>query len=695
MKWGERSLELFNIFGRLVVDNEKAVDALEETSQEAERTSESIGEVGSETKKTGDTTKKTAPDIVSAFKTMSISAGALVTAVVSIVKKMVELADSTRDYRTEMGKLNTAFTTAGHTTDTATKAYRQLNAVLGETDQAVEAANHLAMLCDSEEQLELMTEACIGIYAKFGSSLPIEGLTEAANETAKTGMVVGQLADALNWAGASEDEFNAQLAACNSERERAALITNTLVDLYGDSAKAYKDNNKEILASVTAQDKLNAATARWGEIFEPIAAAWYEFLAFIANEGADAFEAMLDPTHGVADEMVGVCTTMEEAEGKMKEFQDEIDALNAKPIKDWTDFDHERYFLLTSALAEAKRQYDDLAEAAGEAGDAAADAADPEVVSQFDQATTQYVTDMTTLLDSFVQTYEGVFNMVSGWFDPFEEASVKVTTSIGEMMAAMQSQIDFNNTYTANLEALKEYGLGGLAQSFEESGAAGAAYAATIVQAVEAAGGATTEEGQAIIQGFTDLNQQLTDSQGELAQTMTLLDGEFETEMQSIVDTYGEAIDGLDKSAEAADAAASTFQAFYEAMNKEIPGIVSAVGSFGTQITTAIQNGIGTITIPFELVGDGGYPHKDGLDYVPYDEYPALLHKGEAVLTAEEAAAWRAGKETASAPDSSGGAGSTVSGGITIIQNINAVEQTPVELASATAAYFEQARWAV
>ena len=31
-----------------------------------------------------------------------------------------------------------------------------------------------------------------------------------------------------------------------------------------------------------------------------------------------------------------------------------------------------------------------------------------------------------------------------------------------------------------------------------------------------------------------------------------------------------------------------------------------------------------------------GY-HKDGLDYVPFDNYPALLHKGEKVLTAQEA----------------------------------------------------------
>ena len=50
--------------------------------------------------------------------------------------------------------------------------------------------------------------------------MPIEGLTEAANETVKTGKVVGVLADALNWAGISEDAFNEALANCNSEAER-------------------------------------------------------------------------------------------------------------------------------------------------------------------------------------------------------------------------------------------------------------------------------------------------------------------------------------------------------------------------------------------------------------------------------------------------------------------------------------------
>lgn len=75
-------------------------------------------------------------------------------------------------------------------------------------------------------------------------------------------------------------------------------------------------------------------------------------------------------------------------------------------------------------------------------------------------------------------------------------------------------------------------------------------------------------------------------------------------------------------------------------------------------------------------------PAASGLNYVPRNNFPALLHEGEAVLTASEAKAWRKGN---------GGAGN----GVTINQYINAPAQTPVQLASATAAYFEQARWAI
>ena len=74
--------------------------------------------------------------------------------------------------------------------------------------------------------------------------------------------------------------------------------------------------------------------------------------------------------------------------------------------------------------------------------------------------------------------------------------------------------------------------------------------------------------------------------------------------------------------------------------------------------------------------------HAGGLAYVPFDGYIAELHKGERVLTASESRAYNSGENANN------------TSGITIIQNIQSVPQTPVELAAATSAYFEQARWA-
>lgn len=73
--------------------------------------------------------------------------------------------------------------------------------------------------------------------------------------------------------------------------------------------------------------------------------------------------------------------------------------------------------------------------------------------------------------------------------------------------------------------------------------------------------------------------------------------------------------------------------------------------------------------------------HAGGMDYVPYNNYVANLHRGEMVLTADEADAYRRGN--------SGG------GGFTVNQTIYAAKQTPVELAASTAAYFQRARWAL
>jgi hypothetical protein len=183
---------------------------------------------------------------------------------------LLALGAATQEYRNEQAKLVTAFQAAGGSASQAKDTYNDLYRVLGDGGQATEAANHLAKLTTNEKELSQWTTICQGVYGTFGASLPIESLTEAANETAKTGTLTGALADALNWAGVSEEAFQEKLDAANTEAEREQLIRSTLNGLYADAASKYETNNAAILAQNEAQAKLDATMASLGETVAPI-----------------------------------------------------------------------------------------------------------------------------------------------------------------------------------------------------------------------------------------------------------------------------------------------------------------------------------------------------------------------------------------------------------------------------------------
>lgn len=222
------------------------------------------------------------------------------------------LAESTREARENMGKLETGFTTAGHSAEDAKNTYTELYGILGDDGQATEAAAHLAKLTNNEKELATWTDIATGVYATFGDSLPIENLTEAANETAKTGAITEGLADALNWAGVSEDEFQASLDKCSTEQERQALITETLNGLYSDAAKKYREVNGDIIDAQKATASLNSAMAELGAIAEPI-------VTKLKQLAADLLQQITPFVELIGNGLVGALTG---AEGAAQQFTD-------------------------------------------------------------------------------------------------------------------------------------------------------------------------------------------------------------------------------------------------------------------------------------------------------------------------------------------------------------------------------------
>lgn len=259
---------------------EKQTKALEELGDESSDAADEVEDLGEESKDAGKSLEAMGGIGKAAAGAIAAVAGACVAA----VGAFLGLSKSTREARTNMAKLETGFTEAGFSAEDATDTYKELYSVLGDEDKATEASAHLAQLTNNQKELEEWTNICAGVYATFGDSLPIEGLTEASNETAKTGKLTGVLADALNWAGVSEDEFQAALDACTTEQERQAYITETLNGLYSDSAKAYKENNKEVIAAQRAQAELNETLAELGAIAEPIMTTLKELINDLLKE---------------------------------------------------------------------------------------------------------------------------------------------------------------------------------------------------------------------------------------------------------------------------------------------------------------------------------------------------------------------------------------------------------------------------
>ena len=147
-------------------------------------------------------------------------------------------------------------------------------------------------------------------------------------------------------------------------------------------------------------------------------------------------------------------------------------------------------------------------------------------------------------------------------------------------------------------------------------------------------------------------------------------------------------------------AAASIVETLLTYFIEHLPDIVEGAMQMGDAVIDGIIDGISaawdglvswfnglwdslfgnrSVNVGVNSGSDGG--RAGGLDYVPYNNYVANLHRGEMVLTADEADNYRRGKGS--------------SNGFNLTQNIYAAKQTPVELAASTAAYFQRARWAL
>lgn len=315
-------------------------DAAEQAALDSGDASEEIGELsdaaddlGDAAEDAGDGTKdlgESARDSGDGFSVLDgavatfIGNGltALVSAIGDAISTFAELSESTQEYRENMSKLDTTASAAGMDAGSIADAYTDLYGVLGDETATTTTISNFAKLGVSMQDMDSLLDSATGIWAVYGDSIPLDGLAESVNETAKVGQITGTMADAINWASASndtwtnalsgnaaalsafqsgvsqgmsaEDAFNEALAACGDEQERQQLIISTLNGLYADSAETYRENNASIIDARQATLYYQDAVAGVGAAMEPLQTTMTRFKANLISGVSPALQELSD-----------------------------------------------------------------------------------------------------------------------------------------------------------------------------------------------------------------------------------------------------------------------------------------------------------------------------------------------------------------------------------------------------------------
>lgn len=527
-------------------------------------------------------------------------------------------------------------------------------------------------------------------------------LLVTAFEFAATAATVAGTAIGVNMAGkaianiATIFTANASaLAFFTAESGKAAVAEATLNGVFSVSEIAVGVLTGQISLATAAQYAWNTAINAnpIGLIAAAVAA-----LAIGIGKATKAHKAFVK-------ELAGEPQTVEEARAKVEELEQQYEEASKARLEMFTSDagfsgDTVEMERLSEAIKQAKQNLADL-EAQEQA--AAEEAAKPANVIK--AASEEYAAAAQSILEDYQNTYTTIYNGLhdvgSAFTSQIEIAKMSWDDFMGNLKGNTEvlQQIDEDFAFVSEKADLAGISVDGLSQYLASmSTGEQAGFLAGLRDELEDMSGGT----EGLSKKLAELmdNVSAYEAAGtETSDGLALAVENVNARMQEAADSYVEKVGDLDQEAAATEAATNTMSGLVAGIDSSTPGVLAKLDSLASQMKSRLTNSFAnyTLTIKANIKGSNVPGAKSGLDYVPYDDYLVRLHKGEKVLTAEEARAYRA-EESAGA---SGGAdydGAGFSGGsrgVTIIQNIQSVAQTPVELAAATEAYFTQARWTI
>lgn len=527
-------------------------------------------------------------------------------------------------------------------------------------------------------------------------------LLVTAFEFAATAATVAGTAIGVNMAGkaianiATIFTANASaLAFFTAESGKAAVAEATLNGVFSVSEIAVGVLTGQISLATAAQYAWNTAINAnpIGLIAAAVAA-----LAIGIGKATKAHKAFVK-------ELAGEPQTVEEARAKVEELEQQYEEASKARLEMFTSDagfsgDTVEMERLSEAIKQAKQNLADL-EAQEQA--AAEEAAKPANVIK--AASEEYAAAAQSILEDYQNTYTSIYNGLHDVGSAFTSQIEVTKMSWDDFMGNLKGntevlqQIDEDFAFVSEKADLAGISIDGLSQYLASmSTGEQAGFLAGLRDELEDMSGGT----EGLSKKLAELMDNVSAYEAAGAETsdgLALAVENVNARMQEAADSYVEKVGDLDQEAAATEAATNTMSGLVAGIDSSTPGVLDKLDSLASQMKSRLTNSFAnyTLTIKANIKGSNVPGAKSGLDYVPYDDYLVRLHKGEKVLTAEEARAYRAGESAGASggADYDGAGFSGGSRGVTVIQNIQSVAQTPVELAAATEAYFTQARWTI
>lgn len=286
---GDIGQEQYDAIQREIIQTERSLESLK---TQAQNTDSALKSSTSGLKNLGDA----ASGASSKVSGISKAAGGLAAGAAATVP-------ATQELRRDLSFLEQNAKEAGIGLNSTEQAFKTFNAVSGETDSSVEAVSNLLQAGFTESNLQIAVEGVSGAMSRFPDTLKIESLADSIQETVATGKSIGQFSEYLDRAGIGAENFDIELAKCNTTAEKADLVLQTLADTgANDTYDAWRKNNKALADYDDAMLDMQMALGDLAEAVAPAITALAEF----GSEALEKFNKLPKSAKVVVGGLVGI-----------------------------------------------------------------------------------------------------------------------------------------------------------------------------------------------------------------------------------------------------------------------------------------------------------------------------------------------------------------------------------------------------